>query len=166
MADLTALTLPVLPLSSGVVLPQMVVTIALETDEAKAAVDAAGADDRLLLVPRLGDRYATVGAIARIEDHGQLPNGTPALVVRAEGRALVGTGVVGTGQALWVQAEVVEDAEPSEHTHELAREYRAAAGLLLERLGGRRMTSMLRDVESPGALADTAGWWPDLALER
>ena len=64
MADLTALTLPVLPLTSGVVLPQMVVTIALETDEAKAAVDAVGADDRLLLVPRLGDRYATVGAIA------------------------------------------------------------------------------------------------------
>ncbi|MGZ4727048.1 MAG: endopeptidase La [Acidimicrobiales bacterium] len=166
MADLTALTLPVLPLSSGVVLPQMVVTIALETDEAKAAVEAAGADDRLLLVPRLGDRYATVGAIARIEDRGQLPNGTPALVVRAEGRAQVGTGVVGTGRALWVQAEPVEDPEPSERTTELAREYRAAAGLLLERLGGRGMSSMLRDVESPGALADTAGWWPDLALER
>ena len=166
MADLTALTLPVLPLSSGVVLPQMVVTIALETDEAKAAVDAVGADDRLLLVPRLGDRYATVGAIARIEDRGQLPNGTPALVVRAEGRALVGTGVVGTGSALWVQAEPVDEPEPTERTEELAREYRAAAGLLLERLGGRRMTSMLRDVESPGALADTAGWWPDLPLER
>ncbi|MGZ4786455.1 MAG: LON peptidase substrate-binding domain-containing protein, partial [Acidimicrobiales bacterium] len=165
MADLTALTLPVLPLSSGVVLPQMVVTIALETDEAKAAVEAAGADDRLLLVPRMGDRYATVGAIARIEDRGQLPNGTPALVVRAEGRAQVGTGVVGTGRALWVQAEPVEDPEPSERTTELAREYRAAAGLLLERLGGRGMSSMLRDVESPGALADTAGWWPDLALE-
>ncbi len=166
MADLTALTLPVLPLSSGVVLPQMVVTIALETDEAKAAVDAVGADDRLLLVPRLGDRYATVGAIARIEDRGQLPNGTPALVVRAEGRALVGTGVVGTGSALWVQAEPVDEPDPTERTEELAREYRAAAGLLLERLGGRRMTSMLRDVESPGALADTAGWWPDLPLER
>jgi ATP-dependent Lon protease len=166
MADLTALTLPVLPLTSGVVLPQMVVTIALETDEARAAVDAAGADDRLLLVPRLGERYASVGAVARIEDRGQLPNGTPALVVRAEGRALVGSGVVGTGEALWVQAEPVEDPTPTEHTEELAREYRAAAGLLLERLGGRRMTSMLRDVESPGALADTAGWWPDLALER
>ena len=166
MADLTALTLPVLPLSSGVVLPQMVVTIALETDEAKAAVEAVGEDDRLLLVPRLGERYATVGAIARIEDRGQLPNGTPALVVRAEGRALVGNGVVGTGTALWVQAEPVDEPAPTEHTEELAREYRAAAGLLLERLGGRRMTSMLRDVESPGALADTAGWWPDLTLER
>ena len=55
---------------------------------------------------------------------------------------------------------------PSARTEELAREYRAAAGVLLERLGGRRMTAMLRDVDSPGALADTAGWWPDLSLER
>src|SRR4051812_12133701 len=126
MADLTALTLPVLPLSSGVVLPQMVVTIALETDEAKAAVDAAGADDRLLLVPRLGDRYATVGAIARMEDGGRPPNGPPALVGRAEGGALAGTGAVGTGSALGVQAEPVDDPPPTERTEELAREYRAA----------------------------------------
>ncbi len=34
-------TLPLLPLSTGVVLPQMVVTLALETDEARAAADAA-----------------------------------------------------------------------------------------------------------------------------
>jgi len=33
-------TLPLLPLSTGVVLPQMVVTIALESDEAKAAIAA------------------------------------------------------------------------------------------------------------------------------
>ena len=25
---------------------------------------------------------------------------------------------------------------------------------------------MLRDVDAPGALADTAGWWPDLSIER
>ena len=70
MADLTALTLPVLPLTTGVVLPQMVVTIALETDEAKAAVEAAGDDGRLLLVPRVDGRYAPVGAVARIESTG------------------------------------------------------------------------------------------------
>jgi len=166
MADLTALTLPVLPLTAGVVLPQMVVTIALETEEAQAAVAAMGDDDRVLLVPRIDDRYARVGAIAHIEDRGQLPNGTAALVVRAERRALVGTGVIGTGTALWVQAEPIEESPVTEHTETLAKEYRAAAGLLLERLGGRRMTAMLRDVESPSDLADTAGWWPDLTLER
>ena len=34
-------TLPLLPLTSGVVLPGMVFTMALESDEARAAVDAA-----------------------------------------------------------------------------------------------------------------------------
>ena len=166
MADVTALVLPVLPLSTGVVLPQMVVTIALETPEARAAIDAVGDDDRVLLLPRIDGQFTRVGAIARIEDRGTLPNGTPALVVRAERRALVGAGVVGTGDALWVEVEPVDDPPPSARTEELAREYRAAAGLLLEKLGGPRMTAMLRDVESPGALADSAGWWPDLTLER
>ena len=166
MAETTTQTLPVLPLSQGVVLPQMVVTIALETDEARAVAAAVGTGGRLLLVPRLDGRYAQVGTVAGVEDRGPLPNGTPALVIRAERRARVGAGVVGEGDALWVQAELVEDSAPTERTHELAREYRAAAGLLLERLGGRRMSAMLRDVEEPGALADTAGWWPDLSIER
>ena len=42
MPELDTLTLPVLPLSAGVVLPQMVITLALETDEARAAAEAAG----------------------------------------------------------------------------------------------------------------------------
>ena len=37
MAELTTQALPLLPLPAGVVLPQMVVTLALETDEAQAA---------------------------------------------------------------------------------------------------------------------------------
>jgi ATP-dependent Lon protease len=166
MPETTTLTLPVLPLSQGVVLPQMVVTIALETDEAKAVAAAAGPDGRLLLVPRIDGRYARVGTVASVEDRGPLPNGTPALVIRAERRALVGAGVIGDGEALWVEAELVDDSAITDRTDELVREYRAAAGLLLERLGGRRMSAMLRDVDGPGALADTAGWWPDLSIER
>src|SRR5205807_6421266 len=46
--------LPLLPLSTGVVLPQMVVPLGLESDEAKAAADAALANEGLLvLVPRV-----------------------------------------------------------------------------------------------------------------
>ena len=53
MADLDTVTLPVLPLTDDVVLPGMVVTLALETSEAKAAADAAAkAGNTLLLVPR------------------------------------------------------------------------------------------------------------------
>ena len=163
MAETTVSTLPILPLSSGVVLPGMVVTIGLESDEARAA---AGAGRSIVLVPKINDRFAKVGVVARIEDHGVLPNETAAIVVRAERRASLGVGVVGTGTALWVQVEPIEESEPTERTEDLAREYRAAARSLLEHLGGRRLTGLLRDVETPSALADTAGWWPDLSLER
>ncbi len=160
-------TLPLLPLSTGVVLPQMVVTLALETDEAKAAADAIGDDGQLLLVPRVDGRYARVGTIARVESAGELPNGVRALVLRGVQRAVVGVGVAGTTSGLWVEAEPVDDSgEPSEHVRELARDYRAIVGAIAERLGAGRLREALRGVTDPGALADTAGWWPDLEAER
>ncbi len=162
------LALPMLPLTSGVVLPQMVITIALESDEARAAADAAQEGDRLLLlVPRIDGRYAKVGTVARVENAGELPNGQPALVLRGLYRAIVGTGVVGTGRGLWVEAEpVLDTSEPTHRITELAREYRALVSGIAERRGAGRLAEALQGVTDAGALADTAGWWPDLALER
>ncbi len=167
-------TLPLLPLSTGVVLPQMVVTFALESDEAKAAVAAAAEVDgedaeTVLLVPRVDGRYAAVGTVARIESRGELPNGTDALVLRGLSRAVVGQGVVGSGAGLWVEVEPVDDGpspESADRVQELAREYRAVVGAIAERLGSRRFAEALQGVGDPGALADTAGWWPDLSIER
>src|SRR4051794_23788408 len=168
-APLDTLTLPVLPLSSGVVLPQMVVTLALETDEARAAAEAAeGAGSEVLLVPRFpdGGRYGRVGTIAKIENKGNLPGGTPALIVRAISRAHVGAGVIGTTAALWVHAEPIDEVPPSERATELAADVRAVIGALFDLLGGRRLAEVLNDVQDPSQLADLAGWWPDLAFER
>jgi ATP-dependent Lon protease len=168
MADLDTLTLPVLPLTNDVVLPHMVVTLALETDEARAAADAAArADDTLLLVPRQADgRYARVGTIARIENRGNLPGGMSALVIRATTRAEVGVGVIGQTSALWVHVTPLPDGEVTGEVDELATELRAALRALFESLGGRRLTEVLRGVDDPSALADIVGWWPDLAVER
>ena len=60
----------------------MVITLALETEEARLAADAAaGAGSEVLLVPKLpSGRYARVGTVATIENRGTLPGGTPALV--------------------------------------------------------------------------------------
>jgi len=165
--EITAL--PLMPLSSGVALPHMVLTIAAETPEARAAAAAADkVGSRLLLVPRTADgRYARIGTIAVIEDRGKLPNGTQALVVRAVDRAVVGQGIVGDTAALWVQAEVVDEQPlPPEQARELATELRAALRALFESLGGPRLAEMLRGADDPGALADLAGWWPDLSFER
>ncbi len=163
-------TLPVLPLPDGVVLPEMVVTITAQSPEAQQAV-AAAVNDRLLLVPftSKGDAppsYARFGVVARIEDRGSLPDGTPALTVRALHRARVGTGVIGASAGLWVEAENLIDPQATPEQETLAVEYRAAATNLLDQIGGRRMSGALREIDNPGALADTIGYWPELTLER
>ena len=90
MSETETLTLPVLPLANGAVLPQMVVTIALETDEAKDAAQAAReGDGRLVLVPRADGRYSRIGTIARVENAGELGNGLQALVVRGLALSLI-----------------------------------------------------------------------------
>ncbi len=168
MSDLTTLTLPVLPLSTGAVLPSMVVTIALETDEARAAADAAGDGGQLLLVPRVDGRYARVGTVASIEEAGALRNGMRALVVRGLHRATIGAGVPGTGRALWVQAEPVDESASAatERAQQLAREYKAVIENILEARGALAIVESVRGVTEPSAVADLAGWSPDLSVAQ
>jgi len=168
MADLDTLALPLLPLTTGVVLPGMVVTLTLESPEARAAVDAAAGDvDRLLvLVPRLDGRYARVGTIAKIEDLGKIRGGTEALVIRGLTRATIGVGVAGTGEATWVQLEPVADEPASERAETLAREYRATIESIVEARGVPAVAEFLRGLSDPGQIADIAGYSPDLSFER
>ena len=91
MADLTTTTLPVLPLRSGVVFPHMVVTVTIESDEAKQAIAAAeNAGGRLLLVPQINGEYASVGTIAEIQEVST-GEGTTALISGVS-RARIGAG--------------------------------------------------------------------------
>ena len=166
--ELSTSTLPVLPLPDGVVFPEMVVTVTLASPEARTAV-AAASDGPILLLPRRGEdpaSYARVGVVASIENRGKLPDGTPALTLRGLRRARVGAGVVGETPGLWVEVEPVEEPEPDEATEALAARYRAAARTLLDRIGGRRMAGALSDISSPGQLADTIAYWPDLSASR
>ncbi|TDD65585.1 LON peptidase substrate-binding domain-containing protein, partial [Actinomadura rubrisoli] len=94
------LTLPVLPLDEGAVLPGMVVPLDLsESGEVRAAIEAARAvarakgpgiraveKPRVLLVPRLNGQYAGVGTLGVIEQEGRLPGGEPGAVVRGVSR--------------------------------------------------------------------------------
>ncbi len=160
-------TLPLLPLTSGVVLPGMVFTMALESDEARAAVEAArSAGGRLLLVPHIEGRFATVGVIAEVMEEGDLPGGLPAVAIRGDHRAVIGTGVPGTGDALWVEAEPLDEPEPTPAAHELAREYRAVLENILHTRGAGRIAAQLRDITEPSRLADVAGYSPDLSLTQ
>ena len=160
--------LPLLPLTTGVVLPGMVVTLTIESDEARAAADAAAAtDDRhLLLVPKTDTGYARVGTVAKIEDLGQTRSGVEALGIRGLSRAVVGTGVPGTGEALWVQSQSVEEPEPSALAKERAREYRAVLENIVEARGVPQIAEFLRGIADPGQIADTAGYSPDLSFDQ
>ena len=161
--------LPLLPLTTGVVLPHMVVTLTVETPEARATVAAARrAGDTLLLVPRTEDgRYARVGTVARIEDMGRTPGGVEALVIRGLHRAIIGSGIAGAGDATWVQVDPRPDPQPAPaRAHDLAREYRATLEAILDSRAAPQIAEFLRGIDEPGALADTAGYSPDLSFDQ
>ncbi len=166
--EVDGLELPLLPLNTGVVLPQMVVTLALESAEGRDAADGAIARDRrILLVPRVGSGYTRVGTVARIENEGELPGGQRALVLRGLSRAVVGRTVASEQPGVWVEADpVAEPAAVSGRAKEMVREYRAVVRGIAEKLGNPRIADALAGVDDPGALADTAGWAPDMPVER
>ncbi|GGB28397.1 Lon protease [Flexivirga endophytica] len=151
--------LPVLFLHDQVALPGMTLPIELD-DEARAAVDAARAADieQLLLAPRIDDKYPTVGAVVTIEQVGRMPNGEAAAVLRATDRARIGRGVAGPGAALWVEAEVVEPGEPTEHTLELATDYKRLVVATLKHRNAWQVIDHVESTSDPHALADLAGW--------
>src|SRR5438034_674676 len=162
------LVVPLLPLTTGVVLPGMVVTIALETDEARKAIAAAhAADSAIFVVPKIDGRYARIGTLARVEDAVRLPTRIEVRVIRGLQRAILGTTVAEVGDAVWVQIEPIEDSAPaSERVRELARVYRATVENIVEARGVPEVAQMLRGITDPGALVDTAGYSPDLSFEQ
>src|SRR6478752_6538008 len=107
-ANAASSVFPVLFLSEPIVLPGMVVPIELD-DAARAAVDAAQASQsgKLLIAPRLDDRYPAYGVLASIVQIGRVPGGGAAAVVRGEKRALIGSATTGPGAALWVSVDEV-----------------------------------------------------------
>src|SRR3954468_21979035 len=147
MTDTDTRALPLLPLQSGAVVPQMVVTLGLETDEARRAGTAAQeGGGRVLLVPRVDGRFARVGTVAQVEDTGQLPSGAPALVVRGLYRAsIVGAAMPGETGALHVDVIRIDEPAPSARARELAREYRAVVETVLEHRGMRRLAGLFQN---------------------
>jgi ATP-dependent Lon protease len=161
-------TLPLLPVTNGVVVPQMVVNLAAETDEARTAIVAAlRADRRVVLVPRVDGRFARVGTIATIEQVEPDTGQPQAVLLRGVARAAIGAGQAGDAGALWILADRLDD-HVGDHARvaELAREYRAVVGEILDRRRAGRVAEAIAELTDPGALADTAVYSPDLSLER
>ena len=65
--EFAPLTLPLIPLEDALVLPGMALSVDLASPEANAAVDEAGDDRKVVLVPRVDGRFARIGVIAVLE---------------------------------------------------------------------------------------------------
>ncbi|MDA3662476.1 endopeptidase La [Mycobacterium xenopi] len=154
-----AKSVPVLFVSDPVVLPGMVVPIALD-DTARAAVDAAraSASGKLLIAPRLEDRYPSYGVLASILQVGRVAGGGTAAIVRGERRAHIGAGTTGAGSALWVEVREVVEPDPTDETRELAAEYKKLLLAMLQRREAWELVDMVNRLTDPSALADMAGY--------
>jgi ATP-dependent Lon protease len=151
-------TLLLIPVDDSVVYPNMQVTLAID----------AGSEDRVVLVPRKGDEFASVGTVAQVTDRVRLPGGGRAVALDGLHRGLIGAARTDASGALRVDVTAHPDDIPVDgRTRNLEREYRALVEEILELRGDDgRVAAFVRSITEPGALADTSGYSPDLSYEQ
>src|SRR5438128_900668 len=157
MESETALSdLLLVPLEDTVVFPGMTVTLAVD----------AGDEDRVLLVPRHEQEYATVGTVAEVTDRVRLRGGVSAVTLTGLERAVIGAAHTDSLGRLRVEAEERPDENPPPvQTRELEREYRAVVEEILEiRNADERISAFLRSITDAGALADTCAYAPEISF--
>ena len=153
-------SVPVLFIADPIVLPGMVVPIALD-DAARAAVEAARASEsgKLLIAPRLEDRYPSYGVLTSIVQVGHIAGGSgTAAIVRGESRAHIGAGANGPGTALWVEVTEVVEPAVTDEARALAAEYKKLLLAMLQRREAWQIVDYVNQLTDPSALADTAGY--------
>ena len=164
MDQTTTQTLPLLALPNGVVTPQMVVNLVVDSADAHSAFDAARAHDgHLLVVPHIGERYAKIGTVVQVEQDDRREDGRRSVLIRGVRRAVVGQVKHTDGELLWVTAAPVEETTSStDRTDELAREYRATVAEILRHRRAGGVAAAIAEISDPGTLADTAVYSPEI----
>src|SRR6516165_8668416 len=150
--------LRLIPLDDTVVLPNMGVTITVDV----------GDDERVVLVPRHENEFLEVGTIGEVSERVRLPGGGHAVAISGLHRALIGAAETGPNGELRVEVDERPDDVPVDgRTRELEREYRATVEEILELRGDDgRIAAFLRAIAEPGALADWAGYSPNVSYEQ
>jgi ATP-dependent Lon protease len=157
-SDLPVSRLLLVPLEDIVVFPNMSVTLTVEVGDEK----------RVLLVPRHEGAFASVGTVAEVTDTVLLPGGGRAVALNGLHRGVAGAAEPDTQGRLFVEVdERPEPTPPDDSIREIEREYRAVVEELLELRGDDgRIAAFVRSIVEPGALADTAGYSPDLTFAQ
>src|SRR5215212_9424569 len=139
-----------IPVDDSVVFPNMTVTLAIDAGDA----------ERVVLVPRKGDEFASVGTVANVVERVRLPGGGRAVALEGEYRARIGAASTDPTGALRVEVEPHPDDVPVDgRTRNLEREYRAvvaerlelALKLQRERLAELQVRTRIRDDVQSGA---------------
>ena len=146
--------LRIIPLDDAVLFPGMAVTLPVD----------AGGDDRVLLVPRREHTYAKVGIVAEVSERMRVAGRGIGVSLMGLHRAVLGAASADQDGVLRVDHEARPDQVPAATlTRELEREYRAVVDEILELRGDDgRIRAFVRSITDTGALADTAGYSPDL----
>ncbi len=147
-----------MPLEDVVVFPGMSLTLAIE----------AGDEERVLLVPRHEQDFASVGTVAEIAERVRLPGGGRAVALQGLHRGVAGAAQTMPDGRLFVEVDERPDPVPVDgKTRTLEREYRAVVEEILQLRGDDgRVSAFLRSITEPGALADTSGYSPDLRYDQ
>ena len=163
-------TLLLVPIDDSVVFPNMTVTLTIDV----------GSEDRVLVVPRKDDAFASVGTVAEVAERVRLPGGGHAIALSGLHRGIAGAAHTDASGELRVEvtphpdderAGSGRDAESGVRvldgkTRALEREYRAVVEEILELRGDDgRIAAFVRSITEPGALADTSGYSPDIGYE-
>ena len=150
--------LRIIPLDDTVVFPGMTVTLPVDV----------GSDDRVLLVPRRDETYANVGVVADVAERVRLAGRGLAVSMTGLHRAVPGGADNDQDGVLRVDVEARPDHPPAPGvTRDLEREYRAVVDEILELRGDDgRIRAFVRSITDAGALADTAGYSPDLSFAQ
>ena len=151
-------TMLLVPLEDIVVFPNMNVTLTVDV----------GAEEQVLLVPRHENDYASVGVVAEVTDRVRLPGGARAVALNGLYRGVAGAASTDAEGSLRVEVDERPDPEESDaRMRELETEYRAVVEEILELRGDDgRIAAFVRSISEPGALADTAGYSPDLSFAQ
>ena len=149
--------LKLIALDDVVVFPGMPVTLQADVE----------GDNRVFLIPQRGSGYAKVGVVAEVTERVALGGRRVASFMPLH-RGLPGAAQAEAAGALRVEVEERKDApSPASVAPELEREYRAVVEEILELRGDDgRISAFVRSITDPGALADTAGYSPDLNFEQ
>ncbi len=146
------------PLDDAVVFPGMSLTLAVD----------AGEEERVILVPRHGQDFASIGTVAEVAETVRLPGGARAVTLQGLHRGVAGAANTLPDGRLFVEVEEHPDPVPVDgRTRNLEREYRAVVEEILDVRGDDgRVSAFLRSITEPGALADTSGYSPDISYEN